>query len=163
MGLDMCCTTIVTSIRTCPVIPIKKQGSAPISRVLSRKASHAVLCHLSNLQVTLQLKRSTLHRLCRVGRAPSNDGLHELAASSRHSPNGHPSAGSLLHHLYRHMSGGRSLLPEPTVTNSFYFRKWSSLRCPDFPLAQTHVPATKPGHCLYCVAKIQINSELQAS
>ena len=99
MGLDMCCTTIVTSIRTCPVIPIKKQGSAPISRVLSRKASHAVLCHLSNLQVTLQLKRSTLHRLCRVGRAPSNDGLHELAASSRHSPNGHPSAGSLLHHL----------------------------------------------------------------
>ena len=64
MGLDMCCTTIVTSIRTCPVIPIKKQGSAPISRVLSRKASHAVLCHLSNLQVTLQLKRSTLHRLC---------------------------------------------------------------------------------------------------
>ena len=30
MGLDMCCTTIVTSIRTCPVIPIKKNKAAPL-------------------------------------------------------------------------------------------------------------------------------------
>ena len=29
MGLDMCCTTIVTSIRTCPVIPIKKTRQRP--------------------------------------------------------------------------------------------------------------------------------------
>ena len=31
--------------------------------------------------------------------------------------------------------GGCFLLPAPTVTNSFYFRKWSTLYCPDFPLA----------------------------
>ena len=94
----MCNIRHVWSVPT-HVPEYQKKGSAPISRVLFRKASHAALCHLSNLQVTLQLKRSTLHRLCRVGRAPSNDGLHELAASSRHSPNDHPSAGGLLHHL----------------------------------------------------------------
>ena len=33
------------------------------------------------------------------------------------------------------VSGGYFLLPYPTVTNSFYFRKWSTLCCPDFPLA----------------------------
>ena len=170
----MCNIRHVWSVPT-HVPEYQKKGSAPISRVLFRKASHAALCHLSNLQVTLQLKRSTLHRLCRVGRAPSNDGLHELAASSRHSPNDHPSAGGLLHHLLtltrlvpepqvrsETVSGGHSLLPYPTVTNSFYFRKWSSLCCPDFPLAHTNVPATKPGHCLNYFAKIQIISELQA-
>ena len=59
-------------------------------------------CHLSNLQVTLQLKRSTLHRSLREasGRQPCHDdGIRELAASRRHSPNGHPPAGGLLHHL----------------------------------------------------------------
>ena len=31
--------------------------------------------------------------------------------------------------------GGYFLLPTPTVANSFYFRKWSVLCCPDFPPA----------------------------
>ena len=73
------------------------------------------------------------------GRVPFiNDGLHELAASSWHSP-------TITRRLvvsYTTFSplpptgnGGRSLLPKPTVTNSFYFRKWSSLCCPDFPPA----------------------------
>ena len=31
--------------------------------------------------------------------------------------------------------GGCFLLPTPTVANSFYFRKWSVLCCPDFPPA----------------------------
>ena len=111
------------------MIIIKKQDSGHVSRVLFPMPKKAkVLCHLSNLQVTLQLKRSTLHRNSQrnIGREPSDDGIHELAASSRHSPNGHPMAGGLLHHLLTlTFAGGCFLLPEPTVTNSFYFRKWS--------------------------------------
>ena len=50
-------------------------------------------------------------------------------------PDDHPSAGGLLHHLLTlTLAGGYSLLPTPTVTNSFYFQKWSVLCCPDFPL-----------------------------
>ena len=39
--------------------------------------------------------------------------------------------------------GGCFLLPTPTVTNSFYFRKWDALRCPDFPLVPQH--SSPPG------------------
>lgn len=37
--------------------------------------------------------------------------------------------------------GGCFLLPYPAVTDSFYFRKWSALRCPDFPPAPLWMPA----------------------
>lgn len=74
---------------------------------------------------------------------PSICGLHELTAPRWHSlaitrqlvvsyttfsPLLSPTVG---------ISGGSGyfLLPTPTVTNSFYFRKWDALRCPDFPLA----------------------------
>jgi len=33
--------------------------------------------------------------------------------------------------------GGYFLLPTPAVTGSFYFRKWSALCCPDFPLSSS--------------------------
>ena len=36
-------------------------------------------------------------------------------------------------HPYPRM-GGHSLLPYPTVTNSWHFHQWSVLCCPDFPL-----------------------------
>jgi hypothetical protein len=49
-------------------------------------------------------------------------------------PADHPAAGGLLHHLLTlTLSGGHSLLPTPAVANSFYFRKWGALCCPDFP------------------------------
>ena len=41
--------------------------------------------------------------------------------------------------------GGYFLLPYPTVANSFYFRKWSALRCPDFPLVYRNT-SDKPNH-----------------
>ena len=62
-----------------------------------------------------------------------------------------PTAGGLLHHLLTLTTdkgrGGHSLLPTPAVTDSFYFQKWDSLRCPDFPLAPPWMPATEPGQC----------------
>ena len=72
------------------------------------------------------------------GGQPSDDGIHELAAPSRHSP-------MITHRLvvsYTSFSplpctpkrqSGHSLLPAPTVTNSFHFQKWGTLCCPDFP------------------------------
>ena len=49
-------------------------------------------------------------------------------------PADHPAAGGLLHHLLTlTLAGGYFLLPTPAVTNSFYFRKWDVLYCPDFP------------------------------
>ncbi len=50
-------------------------------------------------------------------------------------------------HPYRQSNcGGYFLLPYPTVANSFYFRKWSALRCPDFPLVLKNT-SDKPNHC----------------
>ena len=46
------------------------------------------------------------------------------------------------------VSGGHSLLPYPTVTNSFYFRKWSTLCCPDFPLAPQYGASGRAGNLL---------------
>ena len=43
--------------------------------------------------------------------------------------------------------GGRSLLPKPAVTDSFYFRKWRALCCPDFPLADFSA-SDRPDYCL---------------
>ena len=69
---------------------------------------------------------------------PSDDGIHELAASRGHST---AIARRLVvsyttfSPLPRRERGGYFLLPSPTVTHSFYFRKWSALCCPDFPLA----------------------------
>ena len=48
---------------------------------------------------------------------------------------------------YSHKGGGRSLLPEPAVTDSFYFRKWRALCCPDFPLANFSA-SDRPDYCL---------------
>jgi len=43
----------------------------------------------------------------------------------------------LAHNPFKKRAASKSgyfLLSFPTVTNSFYIRKWSVLRCPDFPL-----------------------------
>ena len=74
--------------------------------------------------------------------------------------NCHQLPGGLLHHLltlaqlvcapYGGMivSGGYFLLPYPVVANSFYFRKWSALCCPDFPLV-FHKTSDKAGSLLF--------------
>ena len=77
---------------------------------------------------------------------PSNNGLHELAASRWHSPIvtnrlvvSYTTFSPLLlaRNPFKKRAASKSgyfLLSFPTVTNSFYIRKWSVLRCPDFPL-----------------------------
>ncbi len=50
--------------------------------------------------------------------------------------------------------GGCFLLPTPAVADSFYFRKWGSLCCPDFPLLRLCTAATEPRHCFQQTAKL---------
>ena len=77
------------------------------------------------------------------GGQPSDDGLHELAASSGHSS----TVTCRLVVSYTTFSplpntkrdGGHSLLPLPAVTDSFYFQKWIVLCCPDFPPALSYI------------------------
>lgn len=109
----------------------------------------------------------------RIGRAALKRRYTRTCSLQSAQPGDRPPAGSLLHYLLtltlvriprpdqvrprnaKH-KGGYFLLPSPIVTNSFYFRKWSALCCPDFPLAQVpenNEPAIKPGHC--CPYKLQ--------
>ena len=116
-------------------------------------------CHLSNPHVATRLQRSTLHRSQRLwADNPIDDGIHELAAPRRHSP---PIARRLVvsyttfSPLLQTIWSGRSLLPDPAVANSFYFRKWSVLCCPDFPLVHQYLcTSDKPQQCFrvqrYC-------------
>ena len=116
-------------------------------------------CHLSNPWVTPGLEHSTL-RSCHKrhsGEQPSVCGIHELTAPSRHSM-------TITRHLVvsyttfsplpcfhlKTQQGGYFLLPTPTVTNSFYFRKWDALCCPDFPLVLPWRPATRRGTA-FCI------------
>ena len=98
-------------------------------------------CHLSRSKVTLRLKHSTLHSSPKaIGRAALNLRFTRAYSSQMTQHSDHPLSGGLLHHLLTLTSpltrkGGCFLLPTPTVTNSFYFRKWDALCCPDFPLA----------------------------
>lgn len=88
----------------------------------------------------------------RIGRAALKRRYTRTCSLQSAQPGDRPPAGSLLHYLLtltlvriprpdqvrprnaKH-KGGYFLLPSPIVTNSFYFRKWSALCCPDFPLA----------------------------
>ena len=104
-----------------------------------RKPGSVLACHLSSPRVTPWLKRSTLHR--KSGGQPSDDGIRELAAPSRHSPTitrrlvvSYTTFSPLPRASLQDLRGGRSLLPSPAVTNSFHFQKWGALCCPDFPL-----------------------------
>ncbi len=65
------------------VMPIKKESTAPVSRVLYRRNGGA--CHLSKLHVAMQLEHSTLRR-SESGGQPSDDGIRELAAPEWHGP-----------------------------------------------------------------------------
>ena len=117
-----------------------KPGSVPRRLRYSPYSFLRGACHLSTTQVTLRLQRSTLHRSYLTassgGQPWHGDGIHELAASRRYSS---PITRRLVV-SYTTFSplprkrGGRFLLPAPIVANSFYFRKWSALCCPDFPL-----------------------------
>ena len=80
-------------------------------------------------------------------------------------PDDHPPAGGLLHHLLtltlttplkeQDSKSGYFLLPTPTVTNSFYFRKWDALCCPDFPPAfPSRNASDRPERCFQS-AKVQ--------
>ena len=82
---------------------------------------------------------------------PSDDGIHELAASRGHSTaitRRLVVSYTTFSPLPRRERGGYFLLPSPTVTHSFYFRKWSALCCPDFPLALQKRASDKPCHCI---------------
>ena len=62
-------------------------------------------------------------------------------------------------HPYPFKRGGRSLLPSPTVANSFHFQKWGVLCCPDFPLASPFRNASgRPGQC-FPAAKVTLFSD----
>ena len=101
---------------------------------------------------------------------PSICGIHELTAPSRHSM-------TITRHLVvsyttfsplpcfhlKTQQGGYFLLPTPTVTNSFYFRKWDALCCPDFPLSSPSGNASdKPEHC-FRTAKVTKKFDLTAN
>ena len=123
----------------------KKESSAAISRVLF-SARWLSVCHLSNPTghpaAQAFYPPSSPQRVIRRATflaTSTNDGIHELAASSGHSP---PITRRLVV-SYTHLltltfltGGGCFLLPSPAVTDSFHFQKWSTLCCPDFPLAQ---------------------------
>ena len=76
---------------------------------------------------------------------PSICGIHELTAPRWHSLTitrqlvvSYTTFSPLLspsHSKSGISKSGYFLLPTPTVTNSFYFRKWDALCCPDFPPA----------------------------
>ena len=52
--------------------------------------------------------------------------------------------------------GGCFLLPSPAVANCFYFQKWSTLCCPDFPLVSPFRKASgRPRQC-FLPAKVRI-------
>ena len=74
----------------------------------------------------------------KVGRTILKQWFTRTCGLQMTQPTDRPVAGGLLHHLLTLTllsAGGCFLLPYPTVTNSFYFRKWSVLCRPDFPLA----------------------------
>lgn len=89
---------------------------------------------------------------------PSICGLHELTAPRWHSLAitrqlvVSYTTFSPLPHTRR---GGYFLLPTPAVADSFYFRKWGSLCCPDFPLLRLCAAATEPRHCFQQDAKLR--------
>ena len=79
-------------------------------------------------------------------------------------PDDRPPAGGLLHHLLTLTTterGGCFLLPTPAVADSFYFRKWGSLCCPDFPLLRLCAAATEPRHCFQPTAKLHKFADTQ--
>ena len=88
---------------------------------------------------------------------PSICGIHELTAPRWHSLTitrqlvVSYTTFSPLPHTRR---GGCFLLPTPAVADSFYFRKWGSLCCPDFPLLRLCTAATEPRHCFQQTAKL---------
>jgi len=86
-----------------------KPGSVP--QCLFR---HQSACHLSNLWVTPQLKRSTLHRPYQNERATRIRWFTRTCSLQRAQPDDHPSVGGLLHRLLTlaiHRNGGCFLLP----------------------------------------------------
>lgn len=86
------------------------------------------------------------------GGLPSADGLRELAAPRWHSPpiTRRPVVSyTTFSPLPRTPRGGHSLLPYPAVTDSFYFRKWDALRCPDFPPAPQTDAGDRPERCFH--------------
>ena len=132
-------SVIIIKKKHCPYKP----GSVP--------CRHGV-CHLSSPRVTPWLKRSTLHRITRAGNPQTMVymNLQPPVGTAQRSPVGWWSL-TPPSHPYP-LRGGCFLLPAPTVTNSFYFRKWSALCCPDFPLARPFRSASdKPLQCVFCV------------
>jgi len=87
-----------------------------------------------------------------LGRAALKQRFTWTCSSWTVQPDDHPPAGSLLHYLLTLTtirSGGHSLLPSSTVTNSFYFRKQDALCCPDFPLVPLKDTSDRAGTLPY--------------
>ena len=131
-----------------------KPGSVSHAPLLKHKPS--VIYLLRKSPCVSSILPSTVSRRNSDG-TPSDDGIHELAAPRWYSP-------MITHRLVvsyttfsplphtRH--GGCFLLPTPAVADSFYFRKWGSLCCPDFPLPCLCTAATEPRHCFQRSAKV---------
>ena len=125
-----------------------KESTAPISRVPSQSLRMVSVIYLRHESPR---GSSVLPSVVYSGGQPSDDGLRELAAPSRHSP-------TITRRLvvsYTTFSplplplravGGCFLLPAPTVTNCFHFQKWGTLCCPDFPPVP-YGTSDRPGQC----------------
>lgn len=123
---------------------ITKESSAPVSRVLFRHDLSAI----TSVPVIYLLRKSPCGSsvLPSIGISRAGNpqtmvyaNLQPPDGTARRSPAGWWSLTPPSHPYHIIIYGGCFLLPSPTVTNSFYFRKWSTLRCPDFPpVSQRH-------------------------
>ena len=141
----------------------KKENSAPISRVLYRRYLSATTA----VPVIYLLRKSPCGSsvLPSIGISRAGNpqtmvyaNLQPPAGTARRSPADRWSLTPPSHPYHIIIYGGCFLLPSPTVTNSFYFRKWSTLRCPDFPPVSLTYTGDKPWHCvLFLYAKVNKN------
>ena len=104
-----------------------------------------------------------------LGGQPSICGIHELAASRWHSLTitrqlvvSYTTFSPLPKRFFisDEIFGGYFLLPTPTVTNSFYFRKWSVLCRPDFPLTSFRCKRQSRNAAFLKQERIEIISEI---
>ena len=139
----------------------KKESSAPISRVLSPPSQKKTTVSAIYLVYESPHSSSILPSIVtKVGRTILKQWFTRTCGLQMTQPTDHPVAGGLLHHLLTLTllsAGGCFLLPYPTVTNSFYFRKWSVLCRPDFPLAKR--TSGRPERCFLTAKLINLNEK----
>lgn len=113
----------------------KNESTVPISRVLFRipKAAVPAIYPIRESPHGFSVPPSAGVSRAGYPQTAVYMNLQPPAGTARRSPDGRWSLTHAFSPLPASVAGGCFLLPWPTVTNSFYFRKWSALRCPDFP------------------------------